>query len=145
LSSDERKLKLEEVANAFEEDIYKYNEKKNSIIISYLSSAAIRISTIYEALSLRPPNKKLYDGKLKITNINYYLRDNVCHTEPDELAQDYFKKRQRFIEQLSVEELFESVEQSMSACRCKLLSLTSEFQNLARFIKSCSIGFKGRC
>ena len=139
LSSTERQLKVKDIANSFETDVYKNNEKRISVIISYLTSAAIRISTIYEALSLKPPNKKLYGGKLSISNIHYYLRDNVAHKEPDASAQEYMEKRQKFLEPLSAEDIYMGIENALRSCRNELLCFNKDFQNLARFIKRYNI------
>jgi hypothetical protein len=139
LSPPQKNLKVKDIANSFEKDIYKNNEKRISIVLSYLSSAAIRISTIYEVLSLKPSNKKLYGGKLVISNIHYYLRDNVAHKEPDISAQEYMEKRQKFIDQLSVEDIYVGIEKNLGLCRSELIGFNRDFQNLAKFVKKYKI------
>lgn len=135
LTTSEKNLKVDDISKAFETDLYKGKEKQISIILSYLSSSAIRISTIYESLFLKPENKELYKEPLDINNIHFFLRDNVAHKEPDIEAKAYMEKRQKFINELSIEKIYFAVMNSFNVCRSDLLQSEKDIKNLGKFIK----------
>ena len=139
LTSDERSLNVSDLSNAFETDSYSGNEKKIAIIVSYLSSSAIRLSTIYETLSLKPENNELYRQPLNIKNIHFFLRDNIAHKEPDIEAKAYMERRQDFINALTIEQLHNGVLDSFNACRSNLLKIEDDIRNLGKFVRKYKI------
>ncbi len=134
LSASQRKLTVKDVAAAFERNVYASDEKRISIVLSYLSSAAVRISTIDEVLGLKPPNKKLYRTMSK-DYIYHYLRDNIAHKEPDASAEDYMVRRQSFIDKQSVEDVCVGIKKVMASCSGNLLNLAKGFGDLASFAR----------
>jgi len=74
---DKRQLlmKTKEVSKGFENGRPSQKDGRLSILLSYLSSAAIRISTIYEAFGIKPNNKVLYSNNLNLDNIHFFLRE----------------------------------------------------------------------
>jgi hypothetical protein len=89
---------------------------------------------------MKPTNDKLYGGNLSLDNIHYYLRDNVAHKEPDASDRRYFKKRQKYINQLSVQKIYKSIEASLHSCKGVLLNMNKDMLNLTGFIKKYTIG-----
>jgi hypothetical protein len=134
LSTSQRKLTVIDVATSFERNVYPNDENRISIVISYLSSAAIRISTIDEVLGLKPQNDTLYK-QMDMANIHHYLRDNIAHKEPDACAKQDWLNRQRFIDEKSVEDLYLGISKAMVSCRGNLLSLAKGFDDLAKFAR----------
>ena len=135
LTSVEKSVKISDLSNAFETDSYHGNEKKIAIIVSYLSSSAIRVSTIYETLFLKPENNELYRDPLNINNIHFFLRDNIAHKEPDIEAKAYMERRQDFINGLTIEQLYNGVMNSFNTCRSDLLRMENDMRNLGKFVK----------
>ena len=139
LTSVEKNLKISDLSNAFEIDSYRCKEKKIAIIVSYLSSSAIRVSTIYETLFLKPENNELYGDPLNINNIHFFLRDNIAHKEPDIEAKAYMQRRQDFINGLTIEQLYNGVLNSFNACRSDLLQIENDIKNLGKFVRKYKI------
>jgi len=76
-----------------------------------------------------------YKEPLDINNIHFFLRDNVAHKEPDIETKASMERRQKFINNLSVEKIYIAVMNSFNICRSNLLQKEKDMINLGGFIK----------
>ena len=126
LTKEEKELKIADISTRF--DGLDWSQKDEALLKlnSYLTSCAIRISTIYEVARLKPKMKAHYaNEKLTKKYICHYLRDNVCHREPED-CEGNWSKRQTFLDILTIREIYESVESSIQKCRTDLSKIETE-------------------
>ena len=139
LSLASQQIKIKDLAKQFENATWSKQDKELLILTSYLSSCDIRISTIYEVMKIKPTKKVLYGTKsLDIKNICYFLRDNVCHREPEEEEQD-FKKRQDFIEGLTIKQLYEGTRNALIECKNTTLDFSDNYKAIGNVLKKIQI------
>jgi hypothetical protein len=103
-------MRTDTLGSKFNSETFTAEDECVLFTLSYLSSAAIRISTIYEAVGLKPKARDLYKTKItsknKIDYLCHYLRDNVCHEEP--APGEEYEIRQKYLSSLTVKEIFEN-------------------------------------
>jgi hypothetical protein len=136
LSQGSKQTKIIDLARKFEDDKWSKNDNDLLILVSYLGSCGIRISTIYEGMNIKPTNKELYSNRLAHKNICYFLRDNVCHKEPSDEDKEYFKKRQIFIEGLTIEQLYDYVSEAFKVCKDNIEEFSNNCKVLEGIIKN---------
>ena len=114
-------ITVEDLKRKFAADKFTKQDELALYVVSYLSSCAIRISTIYESVGQKPSATDLYKNKIhsknKVDYLSHYLRDNVCHTEPEPGGQ--YDNRQRYLNGLTVKELFENIKNQLKVCHDK--------------------------
>lgn len=113
-----KEIKVSDLSKKFGSTKFTKQDEAALYVISYLSSCAIRISTIYETIGQKPSVNDLYRNKIKSKNkidyLSHYLRDNVCHTEPEPSGR--FEIRQQYLNGLSIKELFENITNQLRVC-----------------------------
>lgn len=134
LSQGSKQTKIIDLARKFENEKWSKNDNYLLILVSYLSSCGIRISTIYEGMNIKP--KELYSNRLDHKNICHFLRDNVCHKEPGDEDKEYFKKRQRFLEGLTIEQLYDDVSKAFKVCKENIIEFSNNYKVLEGIIKN---------
>jgi hypothetical protein len=139
LSSASQQIRMKDLAKKFENFTWSTEDKGLLILTSYLSSCDIRISTIYEVMKIKPNNEALYGKKsLDIKHICHFLRDNVCHREPEE-EEKKFKKRQDFIEGLTIKQLYEETRNALIECKSTIVDFSNNYKALGNDVKKIKI------
>src|SRR5262249_51715208 len=86
LDQDYQTIPISTLGKRFDSSNFNEKDEVALFTLSYVSSSAIRISTIFEAIGLKPTAKELYKKGIKSSDrasfLCHYLRDNVCHREP---------------------------------------------------------------
>jgi hypothetical protein len=66
------------------------------------------------------------------------MRDNVCHREPEE-EEEHFKKRQDFVEGLTIKELYEGTRNALIQCRNTALDFSDNYNALGNVLEKIDI------
>lgn len=135
LSQDSKQTKIKDLAKKFESLGWSKSDNDLLILTSYLSSCGIRISTIYEIINVKPNFNELYSGRLDPKHTCHFLRDNVCHREPTDRDKEECKKRQAFLDELTVQQLYEYVSKALTECKDKIVEVSGNHGLLESFIK----------
>jgi hypothetical protein len=138
LTQNSQQIKIKDFKNEFGESEVSDEANNLLILISYLSSCGIRISTVYEVMKIKPTADELYSGndKLNPKYICHFLRDNVCHKEPGDEDKKKFKKRQKYLEKLKIEELYESVREAIMDFKKNIVEFSCNYSQLEVFMKN---------
>jgi len=125
------KKNIYELSNLYESTDTINNQNKSAIyFIAHLSSSAIRICTIYEIfkfenyrrMSLKNITEEDIINSIRdnlADHIPFLLRDNISHMENGD--NPLWQIRQKIIENLTVEEIYLSMEQAMTKLKKHLM------------------------
>lgn len=113
-----QKMCSQDLAKKFEDGNYSNKDESALITVACLSSSAIRISTIFEAIKAKPREKTLLnaiqDKKKASKYLCHYLRDNVGHREPE--PNEEWITRQEYLNKLTIEEIFDHIREQIIEC-----------------------------
>jgi len=111
-------IKAEDLSRHFDANRFTKQDEVALYVLSYLRSCAIGVSTIYESVGQKPSANDLYKNRInsknKIDYLSQYLRDNVCHTEPEPGGK--YENRQKYLNSLTLKELFENIKNQLKVC-----------------------------
>jgi hypothetical protein len=134
LDSTYKGMTVKELAYKFEGEEFSNDDEEALFMLSYLSSSAIRISTILEIIGLKPTSAVLYRNIIKSkNNIDYlchYLRDNVCHEEPS--PGDYREVRQYYLDKLKLSVILENICKQIGVCFEEIIKLKTILEGIEK-------------
>jgi hypothetical protein len=130
-----KKIPLEKLGEKFESDGFSEMDEKCLYFVSYLTSCAIRISTIIEVIGLKPKDSDLYNSKILSKNsidfLCHYLRDNVCHEEPNSDDLKHLN-RQNYLDALTPNEVYRNVSKQIKGCFDRIVQIRSDMEAIEK-------------
>jgi hypothetical protein len=125
------KIKIKELSEKFQKSIGSEADRELLILVGHMSSCGIRISSIYEVMKIKPNNDELYGKEpLNAKYICFFLRDNVCHREPGDEDKKMFNRRQRYLDNLPICDLYDLVRHALIECKEKVIEISANYKIL---------------